>query len=51
MLFGPLRPKEMGIILGVAVALDAFLVRLVPIPVRLEFANPTASPASGVSFP
>ena len=32
-LSGPLRPKEMGIILGVAVALDAFFVRLVPIPV------------------
>ena len=35
-LSGPLPPKEMGIILGVAVALDAFLVRLVLIPVALR---------------
>lgn len=33
---GPLPPKEMGIILGVAVALDAFLVRLVLVPVALR---------------
>ena len=33
---GPLPPKEMGIILGVAVALDAFLVRLLLIPVALR---------------
>jgi RND superfamily putative drug exporter len=35
-LSGPLPPKEMGIILGVAVALDAFLVRLVLVPVALR---------------
>ncbi len=33
---GPLPPKEMGIILGVAVALDAFLVRLLLVPVLLR---------------
>ncbi len=35
-LSGPLPPKEMGIILGVAVLLDAFLVRLVLLPVLLR---------------
>jgi RND superfamily putative drug exporter len=35
-LSGPLPPKEMGIILGVAVALDALLVRLLLIPVALR---------------
>jgi RND superfamily putative drug exporter len=35
-LSGPLPPKEMGIILGVAVLLDAFLVRLVVMPVLLR---------------
>jgi RND superfamily putative drug exporter len=35
-LSGPLPPKEMGIILGVAVALDAFLVRLLLVPVALR---------------
>ena len=35
-LSGPLPPKEMGIILGVAVLLDAFLVRLVLVPVLLR---------------
>jgi putative drug exporter of the RND superfamily len=33
---GPLPPKEMGVILGVAVLLDAFLIRLVLIPVALR---------------
>jgi putative drug exporter of the RND superfamily len=33
---GPLPPKEMGIILGVAVALDALLVRLLLVPVALR---------------
>ena len=33
-LSGPLPPKEMGVILGVAVLLDAMLVRLVLIPSR-----------------
>ena len=35
-LSGPLPPKEMGIVLGVAVLLDAFLVRLMLLPVMLR---------------
>jgi RND superfamily putative drug exporter len=35
-IFGPLPPKEMGVILGVAVLLDAMLVRLVLLPVLLR---------------
>jgi RND superfamily putative drug exporter len=35
-LSGPLPPKEMGVILGVAVLLDAALVRLVLLPVLLR---------------
>ncbi len=35
-LSGPLPPKEMGIILGIAVLLDAALVRLLLIPVMLR---------------
>ena len=35
-LSGPLPPKEMGVILGVAVALDALLVRLLLVPVALR---------------
>jgi RND superfamily putative drug exporter len=35
-LSGPLPPKEMGVILGTAVLLDAFLVRLVLIPTLLR---------------
>ncbi|MEV6426593.1 MMPL family transporter [Nocardia sp. NPDC051463] len=41
-LSGPLPPKEMGVILGVAVLLDAFLVRLVLLPVMLRLAGRTA---------
>ncbi len=41
-LSGPLPPKEMGIILGVAVLLDAFLVRLVLLPVALRLAGRAA---------
>jgi len=41
-LSGPLPPKEMGIILGVAVLLDAFLVRLVLLPVLLRLTGSTA---------
>ena len=37
-LSGPLPPKEMGTILGVAVLLDAFLVRLLLLPVFLRLA-------------
>jgi RND superfamily putative drug exporter len=35
-LSGPLAPKEMGVILAIAVALDAFVVRLVLLPVILR---------------
>ena len=46
-LAGPLPPKEMGIVLGVAVLLDAFLVRLVLLPVVLRLTGRAAwwSPA------
>jgi RND superfamily putative drug exporter len=39
---GPLPPKEMGIILGVAVLLDAALVRLVLVPVLLRLTGRAA---------
>ena len=39
-LSGPLPPKEMGVILGVAVLLDAALVRLVLVPVLLRLLGP-----------
>jgi RND superfamily putative drug exporter len=38
-LSGPLPPKEMGVILGVAVLLDALLVRLLLVPVLLRYAG------------
>ena len=41
-LSGPLPPKEMGIVLGVAVLLDAFLVRLVLLPVLLRVTGKAA---------
>jgi RND superfamily putative drug exporter len=41
-LSGPLPPKEMGVILGVAVLLDAFLVRLLLLPVILRLLGPAA---------
>ncbi|HUY30384.1 MAG TPA: MMPL family transporter [Acidimicrobiales bacterium] len=41
-LSGPLPPKEMGVILGVAVLLDAGLVRLLLLPVLLRLAGPAA---------
>jgi len=41
-LSGPLPPKEMGIILGVAVLLDALLVRLLLVPVALRLAGAAA---------
>ena len=41
-LSGPLPPKEMGVILGVAVMLDAVLVRLLLMPVFLRLAGPAA---------
>jgi RND superfamily putative drug exporter len=41
-LSGPLPPKEMGVILGIAVLLDALLVRLVLLPVLLRLLGPAA---------
>jgi RND superfamily putative drug exporter len=41
-LSGPLPPKEMGVILGVAVLLDTFVVRLLLIPVLLRLAGSAA---------
>ncbi len=41
-LSGPLPPKEMGVILGVAVLLDAALVRLLLVPVMLRLLGPWA---------
>jgi len=41
-LSGPLPPKEMGIILGVAVLLDAALVRLLLVPVILRLLGSSA---------
>jgi RND superfamily putative drug exporter len=41
-LSGPLPPKEMGIILGIAVLLDALLVRLLLIPVLLRLTGRAA---------
>jgi RND superfamily putative drug exporter len=41
-LSGPLPPKEMGVILGVAVLLDALLVRLLLMPVAMRLAGPAA---------
>ncbi|MGE0027726.1 MAG: MMPL family transporter [Thermoleophilia bacterium] len=41
-LSGPLPPKEMGVILGVAVLLDALLVRLLLVPVALRLAGAAA---------
>ncbi|HEX7189098.1 MAG TPA: MMPL family transporter [Actinomycetes bacterium] len=41
-LSGPLPPKEMGIVLGIAVLLDAFLVRLVLLPVLLRLTGTAA---------
>lgn len=46
-LSGPLPPKEMGVVLGVAVLLDAALVRLLLVPVLLRLSGRAAwaSPA------
>ncbi len=41
-LSGPLPPKEMGVVLGIAVLLDAFPVRLLLVPVLLRLAGPAA---------
>ncbi|NYI80914.1 MMPL family transporter [Nocardioides panzhihuensis] len=47
-LSGPIPPKEMGVVLGLAVLLDAFLVRLVLLPVMLRLTGKAAwyTPAS-----
>ena len=61
-LSGPLPPKEMGVILGIAVLLDAMLVRLVLIPTLLRvfgrhawalpaLARPRCSPTSASDTP
>ena len=50
-LSGPLPPKEMGVILGVAVLLDALLVRLLLVPVALRLAGPLGLVAAGVAAP
>ena len=41
-LSGPLPPKEMGIVLGVAVLLDAALIRLLLLPVLLRLTGRAA---------
>ena len=41
-LSGPLPPKEMGAILGIAVLLDAFLIRLLLLPVLLRLTGSAA---------
>jgi RND superfamily putative drug exporter len=41
-LSGPLPPKEMGIVLGVAVLLDAALIRLLLVPVLLRLTGTAA---------
>jgi RND superfamily putative drug exporter len=41
-LSGPLPPKEMGLILGIAVLLDAMLIRLLLMPVLLRLLGPWA---------
>ena len=41
-LSGPIPPKEMGVVLGLAVLLDAFLVRLVLLPVLLRLTGRAA---------
>jgi RND superfamily putative drug exporter len=41
-LSGPLPPKEMGVVLGIAVLLDALLVRLLLLPVLLRLAGRAA---------
>ena len=41
-LSGPLPPKEMGVVLGLAVLLDALLVRLMLLPVLLRWTGRAA---------
>jgi RND superfamily putative drug exporter len=41
-LSGPIPPKEMGVVLGLAVLLDAFLIRLILLPVMLRLTGKAA---------
>ena len=41
-LSGPLPPKEMGVILGIGVLLDAALIRLLLVPVMLRLLGRSA---------
>ena len=50
-LSGPLPPKEMGIILGVAVLLDALLVRLLLVPVLLRLTGARRLVAAALARP
>ena len=50
-LSGPLPPKEMGAILGVAVLLDAFLVRLLLLPVLLRLTGSARLVAARLARP
>ena len=50
-LCGPLPPKEMGVILGVAVLLDAALVRLLLLPVVLRLLGREGLVAAAVARP
>ena len=50
-LSGPLPPKEMGVILGVAVLLDALLIRLVLIPVVAAAARHLGVGAAALARP
>jgi RND superfamily putative drug exporter len=46
-LSGPLPPKEMGVVLGIAVLLDALLIRLLLLPVLLRLTGRAAWAAPG----
>ena len=50
-LSGPLPPKEMGVILGIAVLLDAALVRLLLVPVLLRLLGALGVVAAAVARP
>ena len=50
-LSGPLPPKEMGVILGIAVLLDAALIRLVLVPVALRLLGRARLVAAAVDRP
>ncbi len=50
-LSGPLPPKEMGVILGVAVLIDAALVRLVLMPALLRLLGARRLVAAALARP